>query len=459
MKDLYTFDHDVKSALKTYDEVRAAYAKIFIDELKLPILTAEASSGDMGGSLSHEYHLPSTAGEDLVISCTKCDYVANEEVAEARPSTRNLKKGAFFVWRGISKDRMTIVNVWYGRASDKQDEVILKAPLSAINTYAVKRFFPELDSGVSDPYSIWSDQASKTASSNINVVNLFDVTIPEEAKPRILASKNVLPEDMARSPTSTSNDFFLSAEIKDKSDHMTPTNYRRIGNSETCPRCEKHPLKVTKAIEIGHTFHLGTRYSEPLGALVRAPNSIKAKKTKTPNTPPEAQAKGKEETDGTTAAAESTATDEPPDVGHRAKTAMQMGCHGIGISRMIGAVAQHVATPTSFNWPRAIVPYEVVITASDPSAIPDANAVLKSLYDQAADRNIDVVLDDQPGGQMKQRYMAYQLIGIPICVVVGKEWASRGNKTVALRCNRLKFNQVVPVKQLWEHVKELLDKL
>ena len=81
MKDLYTFDASEKEALLTYNEVKEAY-KAFFNELKIPYLVAEAHSGDIGGEISHEFHFPSARGEDVVLSCSKCDYLINEELAE-----------------------------------------------------------------------------------------------------------------------------------------------------------------------------------------------------------------------------------------------------------------------------------------------------------------------------------------------------------------------------------------
>lgn len=79
MKDLYTFDATEEQAIKTYDEVRKAYVA-FLEDLRLPYLTARADSGNMGGTLSHEYHFASPQGEDTIISCDKCDYSINEEL-------------------------------------------------------------------------------------------------------------------------------------------------------------------------------------------------------------------------------------------------------------------------------------------------------------------------------------------------------------------------------------------
>ena len=125
MKDLYTFDYSAHLALETYNQVRRAYTALF-DELKIPYLVAVADSGDMGGDLSHEYHFPSRRGEDHVISCDACDYVANEELAQAFQTSIQPNDGVrwhfvdpalarsdavpdlvstptFSVWRGVSR--------------------------------------------------------------------------------------------------------------------------------------------------------------------------------------------------------------------------------------------------------------------------------------------------------------------------------------------------------------------
>lgn len=82
MNDLYTFDLTPELAMETYQHVRNVYSKFF-DKFNLPYMVAEASSGNIGGSISHEYHLPSEVGEDEIVSCDNCGYAANVELAEA----------------------------------------------------------------------------------------------------------------------------------------------------------------------------------------------------------------------------------------------------------------------------------------------------------------------------------------------------------------------------------------
>ncbi len=81
--------------------------------MKLPVLVAKASSYDMGGDLSHEYHLASTLGEDFVVHCDTCDYVINDELAVARATDVAPADALLNVWRGITRDRSTLINVWY----------------------------------------------------------------------------------------------------------------------------------------------------------------------------------------------------------------------------------------------------------------------------------------------------------------------------------------------------------
>lgn len=438
MKDLYTFDYDVNSALDTYEEVRAAYARIFIDELRLPMLIAQASSGDMGGDLSHEYHFPTDLGEDHVMSCNHCDYVANEEVAESCPQVNSehipAKDRKFQVWRGISKCRTTLVNVWFDSSYSQQDEFITNAAKDAINTYAVKKVFPDLDSGVDEP-GIFFQQLGE--STNFKVINLFDLTISEEARSSIQASENILPKSLSSST--------ISGNFSVTSDDNHDNSFLRVRQGDRCPQCSTGTLNVTKAIELGHTFHLGTRYSLPLNAFVYPP-------------PEESLPRGGKSAAVAANTGESTKTATTlhnSTTGDSRRTFLQMGCHGIGISRLIGAIAQHVAGPSGLSWPRAIAPYEVVIVARTP-AIP--SSVVESLYDKLVSKSVDAVLDDPCTGSLGPRFNSYNLVGIPVFVVFGINKANE--TTVRIMCPRIGVDQHnVPETEVVSRVEKLLGEL
>lgn len=446
MKDLYTFDYDVESALETYEEVREAYRRIFIDELKLPILVAQASSGDMGGDLSHEYHIPTHLGEDQVMSCRKCDYVANEEVVEARPATDSTKSSSknqkFSVWRGISKCRTVIVNVWIDASfKSKKGEAVLEAPKDSINLHAVKKVFPDLDSGVEQPAGFWSTDR-KTAPSSFKVVNLFDASISEEGRNRILDTQDVVPEGL-------SPDNVSSIVAEDTDAH----NFLRLGEGDSCPRCSTGSLKATKVIELGHTFHLGTRYSIPMKACVTR------REGSTTPVSPAGKADGEESTNDTNTTitrSTGTGTSTVTEVKWKRSSkriAIQMGCHGIGISRLMGAIANHVNSKDSLNWPRVIAPYEVVLSSNQSGAKTD----MEDMYDRLTREGADVVIDSHTTGSLSQRFAAYSLIGIPIWVSLGKRWARQ--EEIDIRCPRLKFRSLVPKDQTSKVIKMLLEKL
>lgn len=412
MKDLYTFDYSNEAALETYEEVRKAYSRIFIQEMKLPVLVAQASSGDMGGNLSHEYHIPTALGEDHVMSCHSCGYVANEELAESRPAAAVLVDGACHpkAWHGISKDRKTLVRVWFN-----SDQFSAKD----VSTHAVKQAFPDLDSGVEDPAPFWAAAIkgfSAGQDSQVRVVNLFDDRLPRE---------------MRSQPTLDQNDAAELRRIPVSNHEEGIPNPFRIREGDACPRCPDGKLKVQKAIELGHTFHLGTRYSEPLGASVSVPARLLPKNNSSH------QAGG----DGTT------------------MVPIQMGCHGIGISRIIGAVADHLADERGLNWPRVIAPYQVVVVfhTKDTKLAGDAADVYDQLVAGEPENHVDAIIDDRQDASLGWKLKDADLVGYPVIVVLGREWKASGR--VEVQCRRLGHKELVPLESLRSHVEGLLCEL
>ncbi|GAP82533.2 putative prolyl-tRNA synthetase [Rosellinia necatrix] len=431
MKDLYTFDHSLQSALKTYEEARAAYSRLF-DELKLPYLVAEASSGDIGGDLSHEYHLPSPIGEDNVMSCTDCSYVANEELATARPAPLNDEASAENinaegvtgprVWRGISKDRTCLVNVWYpGRFAG-----------SDVNTHALKSIFPDLDSSLQDALPLWQSTLNTSASSENNerlqLLNIVDYRLGNHFAGLLKnepGNFSIIP-DQIPSDLSRLDERYITSLTSGEA-----LNTIRIHDGDLCPRCASGTLKVQKAIELGHTFHLGTKYSDALHAHVQVPTSMVEDGQLVPT-----------KSDSTTTG-----------------VAMQMGCHGIGVSRIIGAVADHLADKRGLNWPRAIAPFEVVVIPGKDVGEEDAADVTRSLTESSASAvfpPIDLALDDRVETFIWKLKDA-DLIGYPVIVALGRKWAS--DRLCEVQCRRLGSVEFIPLDRLQEHVNGLLAQL
>ena len=433
MKDLYTFDATKGEALQTYQRIRQTY-DAFFKEFKIPFLAAEAASGEMGGSLSHEYHFRSVKGEDNIVSCDTCDYVANEELAQSgqnpsRPasgpqnenqsSTRedsildytlkpphNLEtplKDSYH-WLGITRDRGSIVQAFLPRNIDVQSTAGKRTRGTNINHYALKRMVPDVDLSVGNPIEAFKkhwkpSQVPGTLTKYPRILRLVD-----KRYTKVMPGHDSIPIGEFKVPVSHQQADGRQIDLV------------QIETGDGCPNCVRGTLNVESAVELGHTFHLGTQYSEPLKAIV--------------------------------------ATKESPNE----QVAMQMGCHGIGISRLIAAVADSLADSKGLNWPRVMAPFEVVVVFGD-ELENEAVEVYDALTAEAEDvsgQRIDALLDDR-NKQLGWKLRDADLIGYPVIVVVGRDW--KKGKKVEVQCRRLHTKDLVPVGKLRAYVEAKLQQL
>ena len=397
MKDLYTFDLSYEAADETYRQVAEAY-RAFFSDLKLPVVAAEASSGDMGGALSHEYHLAHPTGEDNVAKCDSCGYTANEEVARhpviVASGENAIKEADFATWHGISRDRKTVV-----RARYPQNE---KAEISLLE---IKKVVPDLDTAVVGTWKEPSIAELKALGdgSTPRILEIIDT--------RLLPFYNNKAGQKASKRTELIGSIKVEHQIITQDPNGNDLNLLTLSQGDPCPKCSDGSINVTKALELGHTFYLGTRYSAPLKLSVTTP-----------------QSPGK-------------------------KVPSLMGCHGIGISRIFGAVAEYLADEKGLKWPRAIAPFEVVIV---PSSATDEGVL--DLYDGLAEQGagFDVILDDRKvsfGWKMRDA----DTIGYPVSVILGKGW--REDRLCEVQCRALGVKEDVAVDELAAFVKNLLERL
>jgi prolyl-tRNA synthetase len=470
MKDLYTFDASIEDALQTYEAVRRAYVAFF-DEFKIPYLTAEASSGEIGGDLSHEYHFPTSKGEDRVISCTSCDYVANEELAESRLTRQGGfstetdprlaetdSEGDSFTsenpvdssvvlepneegeidleisarrygnqWIGITGDRNTIVQAFLPKeihhATSSQDRK------AQINPFVIKDLVPDLDLSVESPLALFKEhrrqlrESGEDASVEARVLRLVDMRYYLYTP---ISFQGDLPD--ATSVTVGGQEIPVEKIAASENDSV---DLVRMETGDPCPNCEEGTLKIDVAVELGHTFHLGTRYSEPLSAIVVTNRD------------------SKQEDGGKDRAA--TASTQVP---------IQMGCHGIGVSRLIAAVADSLADYKGLNWPTVMAPFHTVIVPTkgqQNEAVEVYDLLTTNTNNTNRDGNmIDTILDDRTkdfGWKLRDADM----IGYPVIVVVGREW--KKERKVEVQCRRLGLKEQVPSEGLRAFVEGLLAQL
>ncbi|TGZ82922.1 class II aaRS and biotin synthetase [Ascodesmis nigricans] len=419
MKDLYTFDTTEQAALDTYRDVQGAYKALF-DELKLPYLVASADSGSMGGSLSHEYLYPSTVGEDTIVSCSDCGYTANLEAVvpktEGHDPTFHPTRKEIAIHHSITRDRKTLINSFYLASASSSSQ--------PINLSRLATLVPDLDPSTTDAVELFekhytpfdpahSAKASKSHSppKYSQIINVFDAGLPS-----IFSEPNFSNHmDVPAYPSFIADKTIPSTSISRDPHTDLPLRILRVNDGDPCPKCDSGKLTSTTAIELAHTFHLGTRYTEPLNAEVQLEDNR--------------------------------------------RVPLHQGCHGIGVSRMIAAIAEGWRDGKGLNWPRVVAPYDVMVVAREDMEL-DGRAVYDALVGEGGDpegkSTLDVLFDDRTTKDLIWKMTDADALGFPVICVVGRGWK---NKEVEVQCRRKGLKMNVPLAELKEKVEEVLTDL
>jgi len=389
MKDAYSFHLDQAGLQQTYDVMYQAYSTIF-NRLGLGFRAVEADTGSIGGNTSHEFHVLADSGEDAIAVCDKYDYASNVELAEALQVGNDRSEPSEELKRVDTPGQRTITDICD----------FLKAPIeSTIKTLIVKgaeegtlvalvlrgdhelnELKAEKHELVASPLSWASDEeiqaAAGCAPGSIGTVGL-DLTI------------------IADRSTVNLSDFICGANEDDV--HLTGVNWgrdcaepiefdlRKVVAGDLCARAndeqEDSRLSITRGIEVGHIFQLGTKYSEAMNATCLDNNGKAA--------------------------------------------FMQMGCYGIGVSRIVAAAIEQNHDSRGIIWPDAIAPFQLVITPIGYNKSEKVKAVCDELYQELTASGIEVLLDDRnerPGIMFADA----DLIGIPHRVVIGEKSLDKG---------------------------------
>jgi prolyl-tRNA synthetase len=438
MKDSYSFDIDAPGLDVSYKKHYEAYCRIF-DRCGLKYMVVEADSGAMGGKESHEFMVRTPAGEDQIVSCDGCDYAANLEKATSKletvedlksegdgkplevhtPGQKTIEDVARFL--GVSpKNKIKTLALMADEKDDKPDKnktdknkssttrlreiVVLmrgdhqlnEAKLNGVVGAATR---PMEEAEIK---SLFNSPAGYLGPLGIDwAKNLDDVARPYlfvdqalEGRTNLIAGAN-------------KEDYHVRNLTPGKDFH--PTSYldlRAVTAGEACAKCGA-PLRIDTAVEIGHIFKLGYRYSESMGARVLDKN-------------------GKE-------------------------VMPIMGCYGIGIERILTAAVEQSNDENGFWVPPSIAPFEVVVS---PTNVKEEN-LFKAAVDiatrlQAA--GFDVILDDRderPGVKFKDA----DLVGIPFRITVGKK-VTEGTVEVVMRSTREVRD--VTISAVVEHLQGML---
>jgi prolyl-tRNA synthetase len=417
MKDAYSFDVTDEQAQASYQKMFDAYTRIF-QRCGLKAMAVEADTGVMGGKFSHEFMVPAETGENEVVYCEGCNYAANIEKAASRgPATamHTLPPPPDAPHHPEKFPTPGVVTI----------ESLEKAPYQVPAHRQIKTLVYLVESRITIILMRGDDQLNEAKLiSTLGTAN-FRAATPEE----IFAALGAHPGSLGAVHV-TMIPVYADALLRVATDMTTGANedgfhfrnvaiHRDIGVThwadlrlakadEACVNCGK-PLKIQRAIEVGHVFKLGTKYSEKLNALFL-------------------------------------------DESGRQQPAV-MGCYGIGVTRTLQAIIEQSNDKDGIIWPLSVAPYRVCIT---PLSVTPGGAVMtlaEKIYAELNKRGVDVILDDRddrPGVKFKDS----ELIGFPIRLGIGEKSLAKGDVELKLRGGVL---TPVKVDEAVEKILGLLD--
>jgi prolyl-tRNA synthetase len=386
MKDGYSFHESFEDLDRYYPKVYQAYLNIF-RRCGLEPVPVEADPGLMGGTGSHEFMLPNESGEDTFVQCSRCDYAANLAAAKAERESYDREEelpleevatpdcwsiAAVADFLGIPQWK-TAKAVFY-RAGEELVFAVIRGDLE-VNEAKLARVLGRADFRPATEAEIIEFGAVPGYASPIGLSDPRLRVIVDESIPRVrnlVAGANK--EGYHLRNVNFPRDF--RAEVAD---------IALVREGDRCPKCGG-PLEIRRAIELGHIFKLGTKYSEALGATFL-------------------------------------------DRGGEARPFV-MGCYGIGLGRLMAAVIEAHHDEKGIIWPAAIAPFQVIILVLN-SADPAQTELGERLY-EGLSREFEVLYDDREESA-GFKFNDADLIGIPVQVVVGSQGLSTGEIEVRRR--------------------------
>jgi prolyl-tRNA synthetase len=392
MKDAYSFDRDVAGMQASYKIMFDAYTAIFT-RFGLRFRAVAADNGAIGGSGSHEFHVIASTGEDALVYCPTSDYAANMEAAEAMPLVDARPAPAEELVKASTP----------GTVKCEQVAALLNLPLAR----TVKTIALTVEKEVNGKQSIENWMLLLRGDHELNEIKVAKVPglagyrFATEAE--ILACYGSIPGYLGPVGTKLPVTIVADRTVANMADfvcganeegfHYTGANWgrdvaepvvadlRNVVEGDASPD-SKGVLAIERGIEVGHVFQLGTAYSESMKATFLDENGKPAP--------------------------------------------LQMGCYGIGITRILGAAIEQNFDAKGIVWPTSIAPFELVLCPMGYDRSDAVKAETDRLYAELTAAGVDVIFDDR-GLRPGQMFADWELIGVPHRVVVGDRGLKDGN--------------------------------
>ena len=388
MKDSYSFDMDEEGLEASYQGQRKAYIKIF-KRAGLNTDIVQADSGPIGGSNSEEFIVPSTIGEDTIVKCNSCGYVANVERGESiiperkakqevpvqkvyTPEAKTIEQASSFLGL-VPHD---LIKAYVFEADGKMYMAAIRGDLQ-VNEIKLKNFLNATELEVAS-----AERVIEAFGSTIGFIG------PHKNCPiEVIMDESVM--DMHDTTIGANEPDYHYIGISPKRDcridHVA--SFHQSAEGDTCIKCGK-TLSVYKGIEVGHIFKLGRKYTEAMNVKVL-------------------NAENKE-------------------------VIPTCGCYGIGLGRLVATSIEQYADEHGIVFPITIAPYEVIIVPTESEGVIFDFA--KEVYDTLQTLNIEVLLDDR-NERAGIKFNDADLLGIPLRITIGKDWVNNQKFSVKIRRN------------------------
>jgi len=375
MKDSYSADLTPEGLDVSFDRHRNAYLRIF-ERLAIPVIPVEASSGAMGGKDSTEFMSPSDVGEDLVAHCPACNYAANVEKATSRldevadgpglpaperfatPGVRTIEDLVSGYDAPANRQIKTLVYVLDGKPT-----LVLMRGDHALNEQKLADATGAVEIRPAHPEEV--QEALGALPGSLGAVGVTN--LPVLADEALRGRRGMV-------TGANTDDFHLrGVDIARDITVGSWADLREVAAGDLCIRCDE-PLEIVPAIEVGHIFKLGYKFTKAFNVTVLDAN------------------------------------------GERVHPIM--GCYGIGVERAMAAIIECHHDERGIIWPVAVAPFTVVVTVAQ-SEDPESAKVGESLYEQFTAAGIEVIIDDR-AERAGVKFRDAELTGIPFRVTVGK---------------------------------------
>jgi len=414
MKDAYSFDVDAAGLDRSYQRMVEAYHRIF-RRCGVTVLACEADPGMMGGSGSNEFMAPSPNGEDQVVTCAACGFASNLEAAACPP----LDGPAAGQERPKPMEEVHTP----GQYTVEQVSQFLKVtPPVLLKTLLYETDAEPVAAVIRGDHEL--NEVKLARALNVSRLKLATAATIERVTGapmgfsgpiglkgvRLIADHAAMRVVNAVTGANKAETHVVNVNPGRDFTPATVTDLRVVTPQDACPRCGK-PIEFVRAIEAGHVFKLGTKYSQALGATFQ-------------------DAGGKH-------------------------VPMIMGCYGIGINRIIASAIEQRHDVNGILWPVSIAPFHVVISVLEMGNA-EVSKLGEELSQQFAQQGVDVLLDNRdlsPGAKLKDA----DLIGVPVQIVLGKVWQTQQKLEVVERASKTK--QQVERAAVVASVQQMLDKL